>query len=394
MKKRISKGLFIGSLLPTKEKPEGGIFYLRLIDKLSKHLDEIYIIFPQKLSFKLKIISDYNLYKFSKIFKRPYFISLGFLRYFKSLYKYINLFSFLTFNYAVHRIYASDIKRKRLYPHFIYGHFIFPSGLAAANLSEKLNIPSVVAVGESSLDYLDNLPRKYLLNHLKKINIFISVNRKNSLTLQNKFLIPKNQIYILPNAVDEKIFFKRDFVKMRKELNLLFDKKYILFVGSLSFRKGFDMFLKLAKYSPEYNFIVIGRDTEKKAKDIKKIKNIKYLGIQTSEEVSKYMSACDLFTLYSRQEGSPNVLLEAKATGLPILCSNIDEHKELLNKEEAFFTKALKTNKIDNLDTIFNSNKYNSLSKQALKVKRNSLEIRAKKIFDIINKDIYKNIKN
>ena len=51
MKKKISKGLFIGSLLPTREKPEDGIFYLRLINKLSNHLDEIYIIFPKKIKF-------------------------------------------------------------------------------------------------------------------------------------------------------------------------------------------------------------------------------------------------------------------------------------------------------------------------------------------------------
>ena len=99
--KKKYKGLFLGSLLPTTEKPEGGIFYYKLIYKLQNYLEKIYIIYPQKINFKILSNPKKSIYGFTSIFLRPYFLSLGFLRYFKSIYKYINLICFFTFYLAI-----------------------------------------------------------------------------------------------------------------------------------------------------------------------------------------------------------------------------------------------------------------------------------------------------
>lgn len=384
------KGLFIASFLPTSNNPEEGIFYYKLIYLLNRKIKNIYLIYPKKLNLNLNDYLTKELYSFLKFSYRPIYLSLGFLRYLKWIYKYANLLSFYTFSLAIKRTYIKLLKNGFSKPDFLYSHFIFPGGLSAAILSAQEKIPCFVAVGESSLNYLDNLPLYLIRNILNKVDIFISVNTKNAKILNQKFLINNSKIIILPNAADRDIFYKKDFLNSRKKLNLSLQKKYILFVGTLTRRKGFDIFIKMALKNPNYEFIAIGRDTEKMSLIIKKIQNLIYLGPQPQKVISDYMNASDLFAFFSRYEGSPNALLEANATKLPILCSDIDEHHEILGKDGAFYSSSKNISQLEDLEKIFNSKKYYNLLNNSTKTKYDSFEKRAHEIFKIISKNLRK----
>lgn len=383
------KGLFIGSLLPTENKPEAGIFFYKLIFFLNKDIAETYVIYPKKINFIFKDRFPKEMRTIFNFSSRPYYLSLGFLRHLKHIYKYINLICFFTFFCAIKRSYNKLIFKGFIKPDFVYSHFISPAGIAAAMISFEKNIPCFVAVGESSLKYLNNLPKNFLKKYLNKIDIFISVNSKNARILKEDYLIKESKIIIIPNAPDRKIFFKKNFFKCREKLNFNLKKKYILFVGSLTKRKGFDIYLKLAIKNPNFNFIAIGRDSEKIIPKIKNIGNISCIGPQSQEIIADYMNASNLFAFFSRQEGSPNALLEAKATNLPILCSDIDEHRELLGSDNAFYTSLKKLEYFDDLNMIFKSEKYKILGQNSKVDQETSFEKRAEKILKII----YKNLK-
>lgn len=117
----------------------------------------------------------------------------------------------------------------------------------------------------------------------------------------------------------------------------------LLFVGSLIQRKGVDVlvdaFIEAKKTNPSLHLILVGACQlgENPSLDMNFIKAIKnriltsgnsgsvtFLGlIQDREELSDLYRAADAFVFPSRNEGMPNVVLEAMASGLPVIVSRL-----------------------------------------------------------------------
>jgi glycosyltransferase involved in cell wall biosynthesis len=57
---------------------------------------------------------------------------------------------------------------------------------------------------------------------------------------------------------------------------------------------------------------------------------VHFLGWQTTEELKKQYAYANLFLFPSRHEGMPNAVLEAMASGLPVVASNIAGNEELV----------------------------------------------------------------
>jgi glycosyltransferase involved in cell wall biosynthesis len=59
---------------------------------------------------------------------------------------------------------------------------------------------------------------------------------------------------------------------------------------------------------------------------------VRFLGRQPHEAIPRWMSAVDVFCLPSRNEGCPNVILEALASGKPVVASRVGGIPELLTE--------------------------------------------------------------
>ncbi|GFE68202.1 glycosyltransferase family 4 protein [Chroococcus sp. FPU101] len=132
--------------------------------------------------------------------------------------------------------------------------------------------------------------------------------------------IPKEQIRVIFNGVDLDEF-SPGFVE-RSSLGLPEEVPLALFVGDLRTpRKNLDTVLNALIDVPELHLAVVG-SLEKSpypqlAKELALSERVHFLGYRS--DVSNVMKAVDFFVFPSRYEACTLVLLEAMATGLPII---------------------------------------------------------------------------
>lgn len=148
-----------------------------------------------------------------------------------------------------------------------------------------------------------------------------------------KIGVNKEKIQVIPHGVD--INFKIYSKKIaRKKLSLPQDKFIILYFGYLTWYKGADIFLKLAKKTTEKNilFIIAGGPsfTQKNKPHYQKFlclfkklpKNLIVTGFVPEKKISLYFSACDLVMLpYRSMLSSSGPLSLAFSFEKPVMLS-------------------------------------------------------------------------
>lgn len=121
---------------------------------------------------------------------------------------------------------------------------------------------------------------------------------------------------------------------------------YLLFVGRVVYDKGIpeliSVFERLRKRNSRLKLIIIGRYEKEldplppfTLDEMENNQNIKH--IVWTDDVEYYMNIVSLFVFPSHREGFPNVLLQAGAMGLPIVCSNIPGNIDLVKHHKTGF---------------------------------------------------------
>src|SRR3990167_6728841 len=114
--------------------------------------------------------------------------------------------------------------------------------------------------------------------------------------------------------------------------------RIILFVHRLSKRKGADLIPEIANgFGDDALFLMIGDGPEFENLKLKiensSLKNIKLLGQVPNKDITWYFHSSSIFLMPSREEGSPHVILEAMASGVPFIASDIGGVREIVPKE-------------------------------------------------------------
>ena len=213
--------------------------------------------------------------------------------------------------------------------------------------------------------------------------------------------VRREKLRCLYNDIDLnrfKILNENEKDKIKNELNIPKDKKIILFVHRLSpVRKSlyYMPFVveKVLKENKDYICYVIGGGSEleqlRKLVKEKHLENqIFILGERPNKEIHKFYQISDVFINPTFTEGFPRVLIEAMASGLPIVTTNAGGIKDILAKKQKEFMvdkndREAFAKKLEEL--IKNENIQKELSKENLeRVKRYSTENVAKMYVNVI----------
>ena len=129
----------------------------------------------------------------------------------------------------------------------------------------------------------------------------------------------------------------------KKSVSYSVENVYLLFIGRLVLDKGIvelvNAFVQLQKNFPKLRLILAGQyepDLDPLPSAIEdQIKNNPHIiHINWTDKVEYYMAIANYFVFPSYREGFPNVLLEAAAMKLPIICSRIAGNVDIVNDNE------------------------------------------------------------
>ncbi len=149
--------------------------------------------------------------------------------------------------------------------------------------------------------------------------------------------VPVDDVRIIYNAVSVP---ERDQasarVDIRTELGLPESQQIVLMVGRHAVEKNYPMFIRagaaLTRKRSNVTFVGLGRfvlEAELRAviREEHAEENVRL--VQMQPDVFRWMAGADVFCLTSDREGFPNVVLEAMASALPVVCTDFPAVQEI-----------------------------------------------------------------
>lgn len=231
----------------------------------------------------------------------------------------------------------------------IHVHSGWPMCYIAYKLSLKLSIPYFITFHGSDINNLKT-------NH--KYKMLLSMKNASNCFFVSRILLEKAKKLGYSGENAKVIYNGVDTNKFKlKELQSKNLTKTVGFIGTLKYKKGADLLpqifseiIHLAKVNIE--FLVIGdgelyKDIKSKFDD--KSMNVTFLGNIEPEEVPSELVKIDVLVVPSRSEGFGMVILEANATGVPAVGTNVGGIPEAIGKYSCENVIKFDNNMITNL---------------------------------------------
>lgn len=219
-------------------------------------------------------------------------------------------------------------------PQVTIAFFGAPSGIIALLLRVLFGLPYIVSLrggdvpGFRSYDFwLYHMLITPLLHVVWRYAHTVVANseglRQLALEFNNKYAID-----MIPNGVDLEQFRCEE---------RQWRPPHMVIVGRLVHQKGIDLlFEALAGLQDQpWQLTLVGAGPrrqllEQMANDMGIRTRIEFAGWQDNQQLPPFYQAANMFVLPSRNEGMPNALLEAMASGLPVVASAISGNEELV----------------------------------------------------------------
>jgi len=329
-------------MLPCKRHPISALFFANLMKELAPKVNKLIIVTPRPYipNYLLKIKKSWRKWYLDTMISkehgmditRPHVLTLPGIR-----FEGING---VLMQYSLFPLIRNLTKKGKI--DLILGYNMLPEGIAAVRLAKMFNLPvGFWAIGSDVNDFAKyNLINYYFTKKCIEKSDIIFTESKDLEKKIRGFSGKSARVQTFYKGIDISNFLNLPSKNvLMKHLELKREKRYILFVGRLTQEKGIyelaETFNIISKQYSDFNLILIGEELEKekltaKFREYRLLNRILFKGMVSHEEIATYMKISDLLVLPTWAEGLPNVVMEAMASGLPVIATDVGGIPEIL----------------------------------------------------------------
>ena len=174
------------------------------------------------------------------------------------------------------------------------------------------------------LKYRVFLPLEKILQHF--CGAIVGVSDYDNKNLHSEKI--KKNVSTIYNGIDEKS------VQLAENFPVKTDKKIVMTIARIAPPKNIQLFLDVAKKTPEYQFVWFGGSPDYTTEELSNVykvpENVSLLG--DVPNASSYIHFCDLFVLFSNFEGLPMTIIEAMSQKKAVVASDVGGIYELVDE--------------------------------------------------------------
>ncbi|MEM9352495.1 MAG: glycosyltransferase [Planctomycetota bacterium] len=155
---------------------------------------------------------------------------------------------------------------------------------------------------------------------------------------------PADRVHTIYNGVDTDRFSPQNGDEVRRELGIPRDANVVGIIAALRPEKNHELLLKgaarIIAERPNSRFLIVGdgpmrEPLEGLAAELGIAENVLFTG--SRPDIAQLLSAVDVFALTSHNEASPVSILEAMASGVPVVASDVGSVSESVTHESSGF---------------------------------------------------------
>jgi len=230
-------------------------------------------------------------------------------------------------------------------PRVVHSHGYRPD-ILHGSLARSLGIATVTTEhGSSKLGGTSTLFEWLQLRLFRRASGVVAVSTPIADRLVAEDGVPSELVHMIPNGwTPGTEFLSRDAA--RRELGIDAEETVVAFVGRLIPAKGPDVFVEamLQVDRPSVTTVVIGdgaqrAELEERVRSTGQGDRFRFMG--TVNPAAPLFRAFDLFVLSSRTEGTPIVLLEAMAAGVPLVVTAVGGVPDVVGDDAALVVPPL-----------------------------------------------------
>lgn len=225
----------------------------------------------------------------------------------------------------------------------IVAAWAYPDATAAAVLAERWKTPLIMVALGTDLNVVPGYrgvgPQiRWALSRAARVVTVSRALGDRAVTLGAR----PERVVVQHNAVNGEAFLIRDRADVRRRLGLDPARPTLGYFGHHREIKGTDVLIEAMDHlvhrlgRTDVLLLLVGQGdiTDRiraRTAELGLEANIQFCGVKPHAEIPVWMSALDVFCLPSRQEGCPNVVLEALASGRPVVASRVGGVPEILD---------------------------------------------------------------